>query len=74
MLSSGLLEILGDYGEVHVIGSYLLDLMVWCDLDIHIVRGPIDKPANLGATPPIGWPPLAETLQATVALGIPIHV
>jgi predicted peroxiredoxin len=23
---------------------------------------------------PIGWPPLAETLQKTIALGIPIHV
>ncbi len=26
------------------------------------------------AVVPIGWPLLAETLQATVALGIPIHV
>jgi len=23
---------------------------------------------------PVGWPPVAETLRATVALGIPIHV
>jgi predicted peroxiredoxin len=23
---------------------------------------------------PVGWPPLAETLQTTRALGIPIHV
>ena len=23
---------------------------------------------------PVGWPPLAETLQTTMALGIPIHV
>ncbi len=23
---------------------------------------------------PVGWPPLAETLQATLLLGIPIHV
>lgn len=26
------------------------------------------------AVVPVGWPPLAETLQKTVALGIPIHV
>ena len=23
---------------------------------------------------PVGWPPLAETLQRTIELGIPIHV
>jgi hypothetical protein len=27
-----------------------------------------------GAVVPVGWPPLAETLRTTVALGIPIHV
>ena len=26
------------------------------------------------AVVPVGWPPLAETLQQTIALGIPIHV
>jgi len=26
------------------------------------------------AVVPVGWPPLAEALRATVALGIPIHV
>jgi hypothetical protein len=43
LLSLGLRQLLGEYGEVHVVGSYLLQLMVWRDLDIHIVRGPIDK-------------------------------
>ena len=28
----------------------------------------------LVAVVPVGWPPLAETLRTTVALGIPIHV
>jgi len=36
---------------------------------VSLMRTPI---AN--AVVPVGWPPLAETLQATVALGIPIHV
>jgi predicted peroxiredoxin len=26
------------------------------------------------AVVPVGWPPLAETLRTTIALGIPIHV
>jgi hypothetical protein len=26
------------------------------------------------AVVPVGWPPLAETLKATVALSVPIHV
>jgi len=51
LLSSGLREILADYGEVHIIGSYALRLMVWRDLDIHIVRTRIDKSSffDLGA-------------------------
>ena len=36
---------------------------------VSLMRTPI---AN--AVVPVGWPPLAETRQATVALGIPIHV
>ena len=36
---------------------------------VSLMRSPV---AN--AVVPVGWPPLAETLQATVALGIPIHV
>jgi predicted peroxiredoxin len=36
---------------------------------VSLMREPV---AN--AIVPVGWPPLAETLRATVALGIPIHV
>ena len=36
---------------------------------VSIMRTPV---AN--AIVPVGWPPLAETLQATIALGIRIHV
>src|SRR5262245_6131107 len=36
---------------------------------VSLMREPV---AN--AVVPVGWPPLAETLRATVALGIPIHV
>jgi predicted peroxiredoxin len=30
--------------------------------------------ALLEAVHPVGWPPLSETFQQTLALGIPIHV
>lgn len=43
LLDSGLRTILEGYGDVHVIGSYDLHLMVWRDLDIHIVQPAIDK-------------------------------
>ena len=43
LLGSGLRAILVDYGKVHVIGSYALRLMVWRDLDIHVVREAIDR-------------------------------
>ena len=36
---------------------------------VSLMREPV---AN--AIVPVGWPPLAETLRATVGLGIPIHV
>lgn len=36
---------------------------------VSLLRNPV---AN--AVIPVGWPPLAETLQKTIALGIPIHV
>jgi hypothetical protein len=42
LLASGLRQILSEHGEVHVIGSYALDLMTWRDLDIHLVRARID--------------------------------
>jgi hypothetical protein len=38
LLASGLRAALESYGEIHVVGSYALQLMVWRDLDIHIVR------------------------------------
>jgi len=37
LLASGLANILAAHGEVHVIGSYALNLMTWRDLDVHIV-------------------------------------
>jgi len=36
---------------------------------VSLMRDPL-----AGAVVPVGWPPLAETLRTTVALGIPIHV
>jgi predicted peroxiredoxin len=36
---------------------------------VSLMRTPV---AN--AVVPVGWPPLAETLQTTVTSGIPIHV
>jgi predicted peroxiredoxin len=36
---------------------------------VSVMRDPV-----AGAVVPVGWPPLAETLRTTVALGIPIHV
>lgn len=36
---------------------------------VSVMRDPV---AN--AIVPVGWPPLAETLKATVGLRIPIHV
>ena len=43
LFASGLQTILEDYGVVHVIGSYELHLMVWRDLDIHIVQTDLDR-------------------------------
>jgi predicted peroxiredoxin len=36
---------------------------------VSLMRDPV-----AAAVVPVGWPPVAETLQATIALGIPIHV
>jgi len=36
---------------------------------VSVMRTPV---AN--AIVPVGWPPIAETLRTTIALGIPIHV
>ena len=35
---TGLLKLLEKYGEPHVTGSYLIDLMTWRDLDITVVN------------------------------------
>jgi hypothetical protein len=43
LLASGLLSIMTDYGEVHIVGSYALRLMVWRDLDVHIVQERVDR-------------------------------
>lgn len=42
ILRSGLRSILGRHGEVHMVGSYVLGLMTWRDLDIHVVREDLD--------------------------------
>ncbi len=36
---------------------------------VSLLRTPISN-----SVIPVGWPPLAETLQKTISLGIPIHV
>lgn len=36
---------------------------------VSLMRDPVAS-----AVVPVGWPPLAEALRATVALGVPIHV
>ncbi|HZR22047.1 MAG TPA: hypothetical protein VFA59_00575 [Vicinamibacterales bacterium] len=38
LLASGLRDALEAFGTVHLMGSYTLKLMVWRDLDIHIVQ------------------------------------
>jgi len=51
LLASGLSEILTGYGQFNIVGSYALRLMVWRDLDIHIVRAELDRKSffELGA-------------------------
>ena len=36
---------------------------------VSLMRDPV-----AAAVVPVGWPPLAETLRATIGLGVPIHV
>ena len=36
---------------------------------VSLMRAPV-----AGALVPVGWPPLAEILDKTITLGIPIHV
>jgi hypothetical protein len=42
LLDAGLRSLLERFGEVHIIGSYVLELMTWRDLDIHVVREPLE--------------------------------
>jgi len=32
------------------------------------------RSALAAAVVPVGWPPLAETLDRTIALGVPLHI
>jgi hypothetical protein len=43
LLDSGLRDLLAQYGDVHLMGSYALGLMTWRDLDIHVVREPLHR-------------------------------
>lgn len=43
LLASGLRDALEPFGDVHIMGSYSLQLMVWRDLDVHIVRPQITE-------------------------------
>jgi hypothetical protein len=43
LLATGLREILTEYGEINIVGSYALRLMAWRDLDIHLVREHIER-------------------------------
>jgi hypothetical protein len=45
LLASGLRQVLSDYGKIHIIGSYTLQLMVWRDLDIVLEMPGIDRKA-----------------------------
>lgn len=45
LLASGLRRLLDHFGEAHVVGSYALRLMVWRDLDIHIIRDRLEAAA-----------------------------
>jgi hypothetical protein len=45
ILGSGLRALLSRYGDLHVAGSYALDLMTWRDLDLHLVNEEPDVPA-----------------------------
>jgi len=43
LLATGLREILTEYGEINIVGSYALRLMAWRDLDIHLVSEYIER-------------------------------
>lgn len=43
LLRQGLHDVLASYGAVHIVGSYALQLMVWRDLDIHLIPACLDR-------------------------------
>jgi len=43
LLARGLHDALASYGAVHVVGSHMMELMVWRDLDIHLVPKTLDR-------------------------------
>ena len=43
LLQGGLRDVLASYGAVHIVGSYALQLMVWRDLDVHLVPPSLDR-------------------------------
>ena len=45
LLERGLRAVVNRFGEVHVGGSYKLQLMTWRDLDIHLVRSTLERQA-----------------------------
>jgi hypothetical protein len=42
LLNGGLAKLLSRHGDVRVVGSYMLDLMTWRDLDIHVAADGLD--------------------------------
>lgn len=42
-LANGLRDALASYGSVHVVGSYMMELMAWRDLDLHLVPKVLDR-------------------------------
>jgi hypothetical protein len=51
ILRSGLRSILDRHGVVHIVGSNVLGLMTWRDLDIHVVRENLDIRAFFDLAP-----------------------
>jgi hypothetical protein len=48
LLDGGLRHVLAPYGAVHVVGSYMMKLMAWRDLDVHLVMEALDREAFFG--------------------------
>jgi len=43
LLAGGLRDLLASYGAVHVVGSHMMGLMAWRDLDIHLVPAVLER-------------------------------